>query len=60
MSKVLIPLTDKNISTNGYQKLPSGLIMQWLQIENANWINISQEYSWPIPFPSAVLFAIGH
>lgn len=29
MSKVLIPLTDKNIAANGYQKLDSGLIIQW-------------------------------
>ncbi len=41
---------DKSFSSNGYQKLPSGLIIQWMKANS----NGSKQY-FPIPFPTACL-----
>ena len=65
MSKILIPLTDKNIAANGYQKLESGLIIQWgtftatvnsgAGTTNTPMYQGSGGATFPIPFPNAVL-----
>lgn len=40
-------------SANGYQKLPSGLIIQWMLVT----VSVSgyANYSFPTPFPTALL-----
>jgi hypothetical protein len=45
---------DKSLSSNGYQKLPGGLIMQWC-VGTASSSETTQTISWPISFPNAVL-----
>lgn len=44
-----------NLATNGYQKLPSGLIIQW---GNQVVTNVQTSYSYPIAFPNASLKVI--
>lgn len=48
--------TGSNVSlaTNGYQKLPSGLILQWC-VGTASSSETSQTVNFPITFPTAVL-----
>lgn len=41
-------------STNGYQRLPGGLILQWGTSSSSEYSGV---VSFPIPFPSAVLMA---
>lgn len=41
--------TNVNFNANGYQKLPSGLIIQWM-ISN---FNRNQAYNFPIAFPNS-------
>lgn len=45
---------DKSLSSNGYQKLPGGLIMQWCVGTNTS-SEETQTLNWPISFPTAVL-----
>lgn len=49
------------LSTAGYQKLPNGLIFQWIQDGNTKSANTTTTYTWPIAFPNALLsvFATG-
>jgi hypothetical protein len=47
-----------SIATNGYQKLPSGLIIQWTSPATAG-TGTANSYAWPIAFPTATLFAAG-
>jgi len=42
-------------ATNGYTKLPNGLIMQWGEDSVA--VNSSKAITWPIPFPNAIFNA---
>ena len=44
------------ISSNGYQKLPTGIIMQW-GVFNYNQGNLSQTVNLPIPFKTNIYFA---
>ena len=49
------------INNNGYQKLPSGLIIQWVRSANVAMTAATQgtiSSTLPIAFPTAVLFAI--
>jgi hypothetical protein len=48
--------TDSNQSksTNGFQKLPGGLVLQWGQITSTT--DAAETYSFPISFPSACVF----
>jgi hypothetical protein len=48
---------DKSLSTNGYQKLPGGLIMQWGQVEIPG--DGDGTVTWPIAFPTACFQAVG-
>ncbi len=46
------------ISASGYQKLPSGLIVQWVVGSTVSGVNAAQQsVTLPITFPSATLFA---
>jgi hypothetical protein len=45
---------DKSLTTNGYQKLPGGLIMQWCR-GTASSSETSQTVNFPITFPTATL-----
>ena len=48
--------TKQSLTTNGYQKLPGGLILQWGQVPavpNGSF----QTFTYPIPFPTAVFMA---
>jgi len=45
-------------STAGYQKLPSGLILQWMTVtheQTTDGLPLSKTNSWPIAFPNACL-----
>ena len=53
MSKILIPLTEKNITVNGFQKLESGLIFQWGLVTVP--ASATTEFNFPIEFPTAAL-----
>ncbi len=44
---------EKNFGTNGYQKLPSGLIIQWGTITSTS--DTEETFNFPITFPNAVL-----
>ncbi|WP_269915418.1 phage tail protein [Acinetobacter sp. HY1485] len=46
---------DKSLDTNGYQKLPSGLILQWLEVKLTK--TQVQTVNFPITFPNAILKA---
>lgn len=46
-----------NLSGSGYQKLPSGLIIQWASVALPSAANTSTTVAWPIQFPSAILAA---
>lgn len=41
-----------SLSSNGYQKLPSGLIIQW-GISDINYNEQSYQITFPIPFPNS-------
>jgi hypothetical protein len=45
---------DKSLSSNGYQKLPGGLIMQWC-VGTASSSETGQTVNFPITFPNATL-----
>lgn len=58
-----ITLTPENLGfgkvrlqENGYQKLPSGLVIQWGIVENVSFSNRQQNITFPISFPTAVVF----
>jgi len=62
--KTIVPLGKSdfiaNKSTNGYQKLPSGLIIQWgkVQIKNSSSdadSTVSANVTFPISFPNTLL-----
>ena len=42
------------LATNGYQKLPSGLILQWCTGVFTNSVDNVQTVTFPLPFPNAV------
>lgn len=44
-----------SLAANGYQKLPSGLILQWGKIEEADGNLNGRSYSFPLTFPNAPL-----
>jgi hypothetical protein len=46
-------LFTKSLSGNGYQKLPSGLIIQWMQFSKTTTASPISN-SWPIAFPTAL------
>jgi len=46
-----------SLSSNGYQKLPSGLIIQWMYGVNTTAGDITITY--PISFPNAVVSVVG-
>lgn len=48
---------NRSFSENGYQKLPSGLVIQWGRASVT--ANVDTNISLPITFPSAILFAVG-
>lgn len=43
-----------SLAANGYQKLPSGLIVQWVYNGGSLAANTGADISWPIAFPNAV------
>ncbi|HZJ92202.1 MAG TPA: hypothetical protein VFD09_03905, partial [Thiopseudomonas sp.] len=47
--------SNHNISGNGYQKLPSGLIIQW---GGGAASNAGAALSWPIAFPNGIFSAV--
>jgi hypothetical protein len=50
--------SNQSLGTNGYQKLPGGLIMQWGSVYIGNLSdNASATFSYPITFPSTVIHA---
>ena len=51
---VLDPTYNACLAINGYQKLPSGLIMQWGQSPNPA-TQLQTTVTFPIPFPTACL-----
>lgn len=54
----LVSLSDftKEFAKNGYQKLPNGLIIQWLEGNNS--VSTSGKVTLPIAFPNEVLYAL--
>jgi hypothetical protein len=52
--------TDYSLDTNGYQKLPSGLIIQWCRVSytgGASGNSYSVSFNFPIAFPNACFSA---
>jgi hypothetical protein len=45
---------DKSLVTNGYQKLPGGMIMQWMRQDSVN-VSTPTTVNFPISFPTACL-----
>lgn len=45
---------NQSLTSNGYQKLPGGLIVQWIVNTSSN---AYRTVSWPIAFPTAILNA---
>lgn len=55
MSEFLRELTDRSVNSNGYQRLPGGLIIQWGSgITAPTGVGTA---NFPVPFPNACLFA---
>lgn len=52
-------LFGAQLATSGYQKLPSGLIIQWTTIASWN-SGTSIAYSWPVAFPNAIYAAFAN
>ena len=52
MSEFLKELTNKDHGSNGYQRLPGGLIIQW-GVKNSS-ASGAVTVTFPIPFPNAV------
>lgn len=46
--------SNKSLSTNGYQKLPGGLIIQWGRSSGISGANSGVNVTFPIAFPNAV------
>lgn len=46
-------ISAKNVNTNGYQKLPSGLILQWGEVSTTSGTSVTA--SLPITFPTLAL-----
>lgn len=51
-------LFAKSLASNGYQKLPSGLIIQWGLSSSNVAANTSVKWTYPIAFPTAALSAV--
>ena len=51
--------TNQNLSGNGYQKLPGGLIIQWGASPTST-ANVAQSFTLPISFPNAGFSAVGN
>lgn len=51
--------TNQSLSPNGFQRLPGGLLLQWVNVVTPVVPNTSQAFVWPIAFSSnaAVAFA---
>ncbi len=49
-----------SLSENGYQKLPSGLIMQWGTFKGNDDANSSDNVVFPIAFPTACVLGVGN
>lgn len=50
--------SNQSLATNGYQKIPGGLIMQWGEVYVGNISdNVNANFSYPITFPTTVLHA---
>lgn len=49
--------TNMSLSANGYQKLPSGLIVQWVQGATSTAGEVSEVVTLPITFPNSNLFS---
>lgn len=47
--------TNANFASNGYQRLPSGLIIQWMSVSSAS--TAGRLVLWPLTFPTAFLSA---
>ena len=50
---VLNVLNTYSTAANGYQKLPSGIIIQWGSVAGVN--STPKSFTWPIAFPTAFL-----
>ena len=46
-----------SIASNGYQKLPGGLILQWVGVTMPSGNNANTTFNWPIQFPNGCLAA---
>jgi hypothetical protein len=46
-----------SLLTNGYQKLPGGLIIQWGTYNSTT--DTAENFNWPIAFPTSCLCAVG-
>lgn len=55
MSEALRSITNKTLSGSGWQELPGGMILQWMPITHTLGQGQNQSYTWPKPFPNAVL-----
>lgn len=52
---------DQSFGVNGYQRMPSGLIMQWGQVAASGALaDETMSVVFPIPFPNACFQAFGH
>lgn len=49
-----LPAFAKSLGANGYQKLPGGLILQWLTVTTTS-VSLDVDYYFPIAFPNACL-----
>lgn len=49
--------TNMSLSANGYQRLPSGLIIQWVQGATSTAGEVSEVVTLPITFPNSNLFS---
>lgn len=50
-------LFSASIATSGYQRLPSGLIIQWVQGATSAAVEVSEVVTLPITFPNSNLFS---
>jgi hypothetical protein len=48
-----------SITVNGYQKLPSGLIIQWVAADSSGTASGNLAITWPIAFPNQTLIVTG-
>lgn len=55
MPDILKSLTTRSLAANGYVDLPGGLILQWMSVTHTTGQGQNQSYTWPKPFPNAIL-----